>query len=128
MQIKNKSNKAQSQTPKLPPIQASPHASGLPSKLPPGLSSPSTSLLTDWLYAHNVKRVIAFHLPAEKYTVPATTSHEIGWRWDEKNGGPGGKHATLERYCVVVTFRFYLFSYLYVGATDSVDMLEAVEM
>jgi hypothetical protein len=66
---------------KLPPITPNPHASGLPSKLPPGLASSSDSLVSDWLYAHKVSRIIAHTLPNEKYTIPATTQQEIGWPW-----------------------------------------------
>ncbi|KAI8801012.1 hypothetical protein BJ742DRAFT_763689 [Cladochytrium replicatum] len=58
-----------------------PYASGLPSKLPPGLTETPDSIVGDWLYTYNVPRVIRFRPPVEKYTCPATTSSEIGWSW-----------------------------------------------
>jgi hypothetical protein len=66
----------------LPPIQQHPHASGLPSKVPPGLSDSQDSILGDWLCAHQVSRIIAYRLPNQKYTYPATTATEIGWTWE----------------------------------------------
>ncbi|KAI8807896.1 hypothetical protein BJ742DRAFT_811152 [Cladochytrium replicatum] len=58
-----------------------PYVSGLPSKLPPGLTESSNSIVGDWLYTYNVPRVIRYRPPFEKYTCPATTSSEIGWSW-----------------------------------------------
>ena len=87
------------------------HASGLPSKLPPGLTSSTDSIISDWLCSHRISRIIKYNDPSEKYTIPVTTSSEIGWPWrhvqhtlgvapdpDLVNGkeSPGPK--TLERF------------------------------
>jgi hypothetical protein len=66
---------------KLPPISSNPHSSGLASKLPPGLADSEDSLVPDFLYAHKVSSIILHRLPDEKYTIPVTTSSEIGWPW-----------------------------------------------
>lgn len=66
---------------KLPPITSNPYSSGLASKLPPGLADTEDSLVTDWLYSHKVSNIISYRLPDEKYTIPVTTSSEIGWPW-----------------------------------------------
>ncbi|KAJ1522428.1 hypothetical protein HK096_002142 [Nowakowskiella sp. JEL0078] len=66
---------------KLPTIATVPSfASGLPSKLPQGLSG-SDTLMADWLYTYNVPRVIRYKSPSEKYKYPPTTSGEVGWMW-----------------------------------------------
>ncbi len=57
---------------------------GLPSKLPPGLSDSPNSIVSDWLYTSNVSRIINFRFPVEKYKMPATTSQDVGWAWFEK--------------------------------------------
>jgi hypothetical protein len=53
----------------------------IPSKLPPGLSPTEDSIISDWLCTSNVPRIINYRFPAEKYTIPATTSQEVGWPW-----------------------------------------------
>ena len=66
---------------KLPPITSNQYASGLASKLPPGLADSEDSIVSDWLYTHKVSSIISHRLPEEKYTIPVTTSSEIGWPW-----------------------------------------------
>ncbi|TPX30370.1 hypothetical protein SmJEL517_g06067 [Synchytrium microbalum] len=77
-------------TVKLPPIAStSPHASGLPSKLPCGLATNAEPVLADLMYAHKIKRVITSKTPQEKYTFPPSTSSEYGWsRETIKTGNP----------------------------------------
>jgi hypothetical protein len=87
---------------KLPPLP-NPKASGLPSKLPPGLAPNEDSLLSDWLYAHQIQKVIQSTYPIDKYTIPATTTQEIGWAWKnvQNNLGLGSRPlgpVSLERY------------------------------
>jgi hypothetical protein len=66
-----------------------PHQTGLPSKLPPGLADEKSSVVSDWLFASNVPRIIKYKFPSEKYTLPPTTSHDIGWPWMQKPGDVG---------------------------------------
>ncbi|KAJ3067252.1 hypothetical protein HDU98_009575 [Podochytrium sp. JEL0797] len=57
-------------------------ASGLPSRLPPGIVTPQDHpLLQDFLVTYRVPEIIRTRLPADKYRVPATTSSEVGWIW-----------------------------------------------
>lgn len=73
---------------KLPPIvsKTDPFASGLPSKLLPGIAQDSdNSIISDWISAYNVSKVQLYRFPASKYTYPATTSTEIGWPWGKNS-------------------------------------------
>ncbi|KAJ3127821.1 hypothetical protein HK098_005715 [Nowakowskiella sp. JEL0407] len=119
--------KQNSKPTKLPRIVKISHTningSGLPSKMPNGLTKDPDSIVADWLYTYNVDRVIRFHTPKDKYTFPATTSAEVGWMWEgtaeaisgfakeEKSNGnasendsptkntkPSPKYYTLERF------------------------------
>ncbi|KAJ3155221.1 hypothetical protein HDU89_007412 [Geranomyces variabilis] len=72
--------------------------SGLPSKLPPGLTTDPTSHTADLLCIHDVARITRSLHPKQKYTYPATTQQEIGWDWEadpaemqSKESGDGGK-------------------------------------
>eukprot|EP00842_Homolaphlyctis_polyrhiza_P000048 jgi/Hompol1/1043/HPOL_004599-RA len=56
--------------------------SGLPSKIPAGLSDEKSSIVCDWLCTYNVPRIIKYRFPSEKYTVPSTTAQDIGWPWE----------------------------------------------
>lgn len=56
--------------------------SGLPSKLEPGLQDSLPPSVENWLVSYHIPRIIQCRLPKDKYTVPATTSQDIGWRWD----------------------------------------------
>ncbi|KAJ3220580.1 hypothetical protein HDU81_011334 [Chytriomyces hyalinus] len=86
-------------------------ASGLPSKLPPGLVMPGDDpIVSDWLISYHVPHLIRARMPAEKYRTPCTTSSEVGWVWGQAktagkpfhDDGEGreGKTAfhTLERF------------------------------
>ncbi|KAJ3021784.1 hypothetical protein HKX48_007755 [Thoreauomyces humboldtii] len=73
------------ETLKLPPLAATtPRAfiSGLPSKLPQGLTSDPTSLTADLLSMHDIPRITRSLYPKQKYTFPATTQQEVGWDWN----------------------------------------------
>ncbi|KAJ3038553.1 hypothetical protein HK097_003146 [Rhizophlyctis rosea] len=72
---------------KLPPIYPSQNLSGLPSKLPPGLTTDQNSTLSDWLLMHDVGRIITSKSPNQKYTFPCTTMQEVGWDWEEDGEG-----------------------------------------
>ncbi|KAJ3159723.1 hypothetical protein HDU86_001373 [Geranomyces michiganensis] len=56
--------------------------SGLPSKLPPGLTDDPKSHTADLLCIHDVTRITRSLHPKQKYTYPATTQQEIGWDWE----------------------------------------------
>ncbi|KAI8622668.1 hypothetical protein BC830DRAFT_1162747 [Chytriomyces sp. MP71] len=93
-----------------PPMQI--HASGLPSRLPPGIVMPKDDpILEDLLITYRIPAVIRSRMPAEKYKTPCTTSSEIGWVWghskdatkefDASKSGVGAAKAkfhTLERF------------------------------
>ncbi|KAJ3118910.1 hypothetical protein HDU96_006561 [Phlyctochytrium bullatum] len=97
---------------RLPPLP--PHhprtrfSSGLPSKLPGGLKLDQDSpILGDWLLTYRVPDIIKSRKPVEKYSVPCTTSSEVGWIWGNSRKqasgfdlkqGDGVKHRTLERF------------------------------
>ncbi|KAJ3395885.1 hypothetical protein HDU92_004731 [Lobulomyces angularis] len=71
---------------RLPPLKnknysQQPNASGLPSKLCPGLTKDANSLISDWLLTYDTPRIVNYRFPASKYTYPATTSNEVGWPW-----------------------------------------------
>ncbi|KAJ3084998.1 hypothetical protein HK102_000406 [Quaeritorhiza haematococci] len=90
---------------RLPPLYTQsalhPFSSGLPSKLPSGLTAtPATpdfpqdvdpetvtpeqlgdTIITDWLRAHAVNKIVRYRMPSDKYTYPATTATEVGWPW-----------------------------------------------
>ncbi|KAJ3248770.1 hypothetical protein HDU78_010219 [Chytriomyces hyalinus] len=64
------------------------HASGLPSKLPPGLVMPDDDpIVSDWLISYHVPHLIRARMPAEKYRTPCTTSSEVGWVWGHAKAG-----------------------------------------
>lgn len=66
----------------LPPIKISTNASGLPSKLPPGLClEKDDPIVSDWISAYKIPEIIKIRLPQEKYRVPVTTQSEVGWVW-----------------------------------------------
>ncbi|KAK6095474.1 hypothetical protein MT418_004167 [Batrachochytrium dendrobatidis] len=57
---------------------------GLPSKIPPGLTTGAQdAILADWLCTYSVPRIMKYRFPSEKYTIPATTANEIGWPWEQ---------------------------------------------
>ncbi|KAI8915234.1 hypothetical protein PhCBS80983_g01355 [Powellomyces hirtus] len=71
---------------KLPPLRSTvPRAfiSGLPSKLPQGLTADPNSHTADLLSIHDVPRITRSLYPKQKYTFPATTQQEIGWDWEQ---------------------------------------------
>ncbi|KAI9007403.1 hypothetical protein BC832DRAFT_452677 [Gaertneriomyces semiglobifer] len=73
---------------KLPPLApAAPRKSisGLPSKLPPGLTADPDSYISDLLSAHMVSRIVRTLPPRKKYTYPATTLQEYGWNWERED-------------------------------------------
>ncbi|KAJ3326074.1 hypothetical protein HDU76_013036 [Blyttiomyces sp. JEL0837] len=83
-------NSSSSTTVSLPPIKShhplTPLSSGLPSKLPPGLSiNGDDSILEDWLVSYRVPEIIKLRMPQDKYSVPATTNLEVGWVWGNSN-------------------------------------------
>nr|KAJ3418139.1 hypothetical protein HK105_000287 [Polyrhizophydium stewartii] len=59
-----------------------PKASGLPSKIPPGLMDATSPIVGDWLCSYNIPRIIHYRFPSEKYTMPPTTATDIGWPWE----------------------------------------------
>ncbi|KAI8815941.1 uncharacterized protein EV422DRAFT_572284 [Fimicolochytrium jonesii] len=70
--------------PLLPPLASTvprAFASGLPSKLPPGLTTSPTSYTADLLSIHDIPRISRSLYPKQKYTFPATTQQEVGWAW-----------------------------------------------
>ncbi|KAI9207452.1 uncharacterized protein BJ171DRAFT_456066 [Polychytrium aggregatum] len=86
-------------------------ASGLPSKVPQGLTDNPDSIVSNWLCNHNVPRIIRYRMPIEKYRFPATTATEIGWLWGKGDVVPvapspywitqsreAPKNHTLERF------------------------------
>jgi hypothetical protein len=62
--------------------QAKPYASGLPSKLPEGLAQEG-DIMGDLLAnrSRNIKKILNYRLPQDKYHVPCTTTQDIGWPW-----------------------------------------------
>jgi hypothetical protein len=83
--ISRKSKKVQSEGPlRLPPVKMDPRQTGLPSKLQPGLADESSPLISNWLFSSNVNRIIKHRFPSDKYTMPATTTQDIGWPWMHK--------------------------------------------
>ncbi|KAJ3417492.1 hypothetical protein HDV05_003356 [Chytridiales sp. JEL 0842] len=85
---------------KLPPINIKPknqYMSGLPSKLPPGLTTEEDDpILKDWLISYRVPEIIRRRYPAEKYSFPCTTSSDIGWGWRPEAGKANFR--TLEKF------------------------------
>ncbi|KAI8841685.1 hypothetical protein BC829DRAFT_402317, partial [Chytridium lagenaria] len=85
---------------RLPPIKPittiSTHASGLPSKLSDTLSTSSSPdpIMTNWMTAYDVKSMLKSRLPIEKYSAPATTSSEIGWKYGTSRDLPGEEKST----------------------------------
>ncbi|KAI8854582.1 hypothetical protein BC829DRAFT_380293, partial [Chytridium lagenaria] len=78
------------------------HTSGLPSKLPTGLTTDiDNPILGDWLISYRVPEIIKARKPMEKYSVPCTTSSEVGWIWGNsrsKSKNEKVRHHTLERF------------------------------
>lgn len=77
-------DKSISETLQLPKIDSNSNRMLIPSKLKPGLDDPNSSAVSDWLTTSNVPRIISYRFPSEKYTVPATTSQDIGWPWNPR--------------------------------------------
>ncbi|TPX66450.1 hypothetical protein SpCBS45565_g04467 [Spizellomyces sp. 'palustris'] len=78
---------------KLPPLSSTtprPYISGLPSKLPQGLTTDPKSYTADLLCIHDVPRIIRSRYPRQKYIYPATTQHEIGWGWERDEAEEAG--------------------------------------
>lgn len=46
-----------------------------------GLKDPENPIVSDWLFSSNVNSIIKYRFPSQKYFLPTTTSHEIGWPW-----------------------------------------------
>ncbi|KAH6592210.1 hypothetical protein BASA50_008200 [Batrachochytrium salamandrivorans] len=56
---------------------------GLPTKIQPGLrTGTNDEIIGDWLCTYNTPRIIKYRFPSEKYTIPPTTSSDIGWPWE----------------------------------------------
>jgi hypothetical protein len=51
------------------------------------LADPENAVISDWLFDNRVRNIIGYRFPSEKYSMPATTSSEIGWPWIPKNTG-----------------------------------------
>ena len=41
--------------------------------------------MPNWLFSHDVSRIILDRYPSQKYSFPATSQSEIGWPWYQKN-------------------------------------------
>ncbi|KXS14911.1 hypothetical protein M427DRAFT_32649 [Gonapodya prolifera JEL478] len=68
---------------------------------PESLTSDPNALLSTFLLAHKTQLVTKFKPPAEKYTAPATTSMDIGWRvvgLAKERGDPKEAARGLERF------------------------------
>ncbi|KAJ3109403.1 hypothetical protein HDU97_006648 [Phlyctochytrium planicorne] len=78
---------------RLPPLPShhpiTSYSSGLPSKLPSGITSANDNpILGDWLISYRIPEIIKARKPMEKYSVPCTTSSEVGWVWGNSRKSP----------------------------------------
>ncbi|KAI8927346.1 hypothetical protein BC831DRAFT_452551 [Entophlyctis helioformis] len=53
-----------------------------PASPPTGKPPTDDTIVSNWLYTYNVPRIIKYRFPSEKYTMPPTTSNDIGWPWE----------------------------------------------